>query len=73
MTVERIRELAAEYFDRGRFIWLVVGDARTQLERLSALGLGDPVLLDRSAGPVAPPAAGGKRLSPAGGQGEDER
>jgi len=28
-------------------IWLVVGDAAAQLERLEALGLGLPVLLDR--------------------------
>ena len=53
MTVDRIRELAAEHLDRERFIWLVVGDARTQLERLSGLGLGPPVRLDRSAEPAA--------------------
>ncbi len=58
MTVERIRELADAHLDRGRFIWLVVGDAATQLDRLSALGIGEPVLLDRSAAPAAAGAGG---------------
>ena len=46
MTVERVRELAARHLG-GEMIWLVVGDAATQLGRLEALGLGTPVLLDR--------------------------
>ena len=51
MTVERVRELAARYLG-GNMIWLVVGDAATQMGRLEALGLGTPVLLDRSGRPV---------------------
>ena len=51
MTVERVRELAARYLG-GDMIWLVVGDAATQMGRLEALGLGTPVLLDRSGRPV---------------------
>ncbi|MFQ5530383.1 MAG: M16 family metallopeptidase, partial [Gemmatimonadota bacterium] len=47
MTIERIRELAAEYIDPTRMIWLVVGDADTQLGRLRELGLGDPVVVGR--------------------------
>jgi zinc protease len=47
MSVERIGELADRYLDPERMVWLVVGDARTQLGRLSALGLGDPVVVDR--------------------------
>jgi zinc protease len=46
MTIERIRELAGDYLETP-MIWLVVGDAKTQLGRLRALGLGDPVQLDR--------------------------
>jgi len=46
MTLERIRELAESYLEQP-MIWLVVGDAKTQLGRLRALGLGDPVRLDR--------------------------
>jgi zinc protease len=47
MTVERVRDLAGRFLDPEAMIWLVVGDARTQLPRLGRLGLGDPVLLDR--------------------------
>jgi zinc protease len=48
MTIERIQELAAQYLDPADMIWLVVGDARTQLEGLRALGLGEPRVLDRN-------------------------
>ena len=47
MTVGRVRMLAAEHLDVGGMVWLVVGDARTQLSRLRGLGLGEPVVLDR--------------------------
>ena len=46
MTVERIRELAQRHLS-GRMVWLVAGDAATQLDRLGALGLGAPMLLER--------------------------
>jgi zinc protease len=52
MTVERIAELADRYLDPAGMVWLVVGDARTQLPRLRALGLGEPVVLDREGVPV---------------------
>jgi len=52
MSVERIRELADRYLDGDGMVWLVVGDARTQLGRLAALGLGEPVLLDRDGSPI---------------------
>jgi len=46
MTLERVRELARRYVDPARMVFLVVGDARTQLSRLSAAGLGRPILID---------------------------
>lgn len=46
MTVEQVRELAGTYTAPDNMIWLVVGDARTQLVRLKALGYGDPVRLN---------------------------
>ncbi len=51
MTIERVRELAARHLG-GDMVWLVVGDAATQLGRLEALGLGAPVVLHRSGGPA---------------------
>ncbi|MBT8487839.1 MAG: insulinase family protein [Gemmatimonadetes bacterium] len=48
MTLDRHRELARRYIDLDRMIYLVVGDAETQLDRLKELGFGDPILLDRN-------------------------
>jgi zinc protease len=47
MTIPRIRELAGRYLDPRGMIWLIVGDAKTQMGRLAALGLGAPVPIDR--------------------------
>ncbi len=52
MTVDQIQRLADRFLDPERMIWLVVGDARTQLPRLDALGLGTPQLVDRQGRPV---------------------
>lgn len=52
MTVERVRELAARHLDPAGMVWLVVGDADTQAARLSSLGLGAPIMLDRHGRPV---------------------
>lgn len=49
MTTTRVKELAAQYLDRNRMVYVIVGDAATQLGRLDMLGLGKPVLLDREA------------------------
>ena len=40
MTIERVRELVETYLDPAKMVWLVVGDAATQRDRLTALGLG---------------------------------
>jgi len=47
MDVGSIQVLADKYLDSSQMIWLVVGDAATQKDRLAALGLGEPVMLDR--------------------------
>ena len=52
MTLERVRELARRYVDPERMVFLVVGDARTQLPRLPAAGLGGPILIDENARPT---------------------
>lgn len=52
MTVERVRELAGRHLDTEGMIWLVVGDAATQMSRLSELGLGEPAALDRAGRPL---------------------
>ena len=45
MTVEQIRALAEKYLDEERMIWVIVGDAKTQLPRLKELGFGEPILI----------------------------
>ena len=52
MTIPRAKELAERYLDTSGMIWLVVGDAATQLPRLGALGLGEARVVDREGMPV---------------------
>jgi zinc protease len=46
MTVEQIKALSQKYLNADKMIWLVVGDAKTQLPRLKELGFGEPVLIN---------------------------
>lgn len=46
MTLEQHRALAQRYIEPDHMIYLVVGDARTQADRLRGLGLGAPIMLD---------------------------
>lgn len=47
VSVEEIKKLAEKYIDPGKMIYLIVGDAETQMQRISELGLGKPVLLNQ--------------------------
>ena len=47
ITKEQITALANKYVNPNKMIWLVVGDAETQLERMKELGFGDPILLNK--------------------------
>ncbi|MCJ8318796.1 MAG: insulinase family protein [Colwellia sp.] len=46
LTLEKVKSLAGQYIQPEHMIYLVVGDAKTQLERLNKLGLGAPILLN---------------------------
>ncbi|MCK0156967.1 insulinase family protein [Cellulophaga sp. F20128] len=46
MTVEDIKALANRYIHPDKMIYLVVGDAKTQLKKLNQLGYGEPQLLN---------------------------
>lgn len=48
MTVEKIQKLAKKYVNPNKMIWLFVGDAQTQLDRLNELGFGQPILINTS-------------------------
>lgn len=46
LTVDRIRSLADRWIDTEEMIYVIVGDAATQAPRLTALGYGDPVIIN---------------------------
>ena len=46
MTVMEIQDLARQYVNPDRMYYLIVGDAETQLDKLEALGYGEPILLN---------------------------
>ncbi len=47
LTLEQHKELAQKYIHPERMIYLIVGDAATQLEPLEELGLGEPILIEQ--------------------------
>ena len=47
MTVDQIKGLSQKYLDGNKMIWLIVGDAKTQLPRLKELGFGEPILIQK--------------------------
>ena len=51
-TQDQLKELAQKYIEPNIMTYLIVGDAKTQLEPLKQLGLGKPVLLDRDGNPL---------------------
>lgn len=44
--LEDIHQLIATYLNEQQMVYVVVGDARTQLSRIKELGYGDPIILD---------------------------
>jgi len=52
MTVESHNLLTKKYIRPDEMIYLVVGDAKTQLNGLKSLGYGNPILLDENGYPV---------------------
>jgi zinc protease len=47
MTIDEVKSLAGKYIRPNGMIWLFVGDAKTQLSRLKALGFGDPLVISK--------------------------
>ncbi|QOY93000.1 insulinase family protein [Massilia sp. UMI-21] len=45
MTLPQVQALSQKYLDPSKMVWLVVGDAKTQLPRMKALGFDEPVLI----------------------------
>ena len=53
MSVRSVQELANRYIDTDQMIYVVVGDAATQLERLTELGYENPIMLDSNGKRIA--------------------
>ncbi len=47
MSLGKHKTLARYYLHPEKMIYLIVGDAKTQMEKLKELGFGDPILLDK--------------------------
>lgn len=47
MTLPQVQALSQKYLDPSKMVWLVVGDAKTQLPRMKELGFDEPVLIER--------------------------
>jgi len=47
MTLPRVQALSRQYLDPSKMVWLVVGDAKTQLPRMKELGFDEPVVIPR--------------------------
>lgn len=47
ITVEDIKGLAEKYLNPDKMIYLIVGDAKTQKDKLEYLGFGKPILLNK--------------------------
>lgn len=54
MTLDEHKMLAKKYIQPDRMVYLIVGDAATQLEHLNNLGFGEPILLDREGNKIKP-------------------
>lgn len=48
LTVDDVKTLIAHYIKPNQMIYLIVGDAETQLDKLEDLGFGKPVLLNQN-------------------------
>ena len=46
LALKEVHQTIAKHLDEQKMIYLVVGDAKTQLERMKVLGYGEPVMLD---------------------------
>jgi zinc protease len=48
MTMEDVKALIENYIKPNQMIYLIVGDAETQMSKLIDLGFGEPLLLNNS-------------------------
>jgi zinc protease len=49
ITLDELKKLSEKYLNANKMIYLVVGDAETQLKKLEQIGFGAPILLNKTA------------------------
>lgn len=54
MTLDQAHELINRYLNEQEMIYVVAGDAKTQLDRIADLGYGSPIVLDKDGQSVKP-------------------
>ncbi|GJM36085.1 MAG: peptidase M16 [Saprospiraceae bacterium] len=52
MDLDKAKSLIGKYINADKMVYLVVGDAKTQADRLKEIGMGDPIMLDKEGVPV---------------------
>ena len=53
MNLDEIRDLANRYLNENNMIYVIAGDAKTQLSEVKEFGYGDPIILDRDGNKVS--------------------
>ncbi|MFL3027949.1 MAG: M16 family metallopeptidase [Candidatus Neomarinimicrobiota bacterium] len=53
MDLDEIRDLANRYLNENNMIYVIAGDAKTQLSEVKEFGYGDPIILDRDGNKVS--------------------
>ncbi len=54
MTLDQAHALINRYLDEQQMIYVIAGDAKTQLSRIKDLGYGEPMVLDKEGMPASP-------------------
>lgn len=54
MTLSQAKQMIAKFVDSGKLVYMVTGDAKTQLERVNEAGLGKAIILDRNGREIKP-------------------
>jgi zinc protease len=53
MSLDEHKSLAEKYIHPDKMIYLIAGDAKTQLENVKKLGLGEPIMLDKEGNKIS--------------------
>ena len=52
MEMNEVRSLVNQYINEDNMTYIIVGDSKSQLDRVSKFGYGKPVVLDKLGNPI---------------------